>query len=704
MQYTKDSEYVRRYSAEMYDIFSKMHPEWDEKKLKQNIDNLIEEQLQDITVTVSNNYTKHSAETTLISVFDWFYKKRPILAGNATFYKRQSESFNPDALMLLDMLKDRKAVKREMFKVDDDESYEYKTLDRKQQNIKRGTNSHYGGSGAPHSSFYSEFSIPATTGAAQSIISSTLWLFEPLLGDNYVFSDLNEVFHWMQHVLRNCKDLEPRYDLAPATREELFERMKSKLFKWKNKFKIVLTDYIESLTDWEVTLIFYHNNLIEFMNRNPFMIDIVKSILNKIKDVHPLNELDPTDPIPEGYDNLKAYNKYVKGYNKSVYQAGFYDPNDPPEDIKEDLNAFYDNVRKYCYVPYLAFDRIWKLKNIGRNVATIIDTDSNILSLDIIMRFLMDKTINLCSYNKGREQNEIILINTITYSITNAVAELLNYYATMANIDPDYRKYISMKNEFFMNRLFTGLSKKRYFSSIKLREGNLLKKPKQDIKGFEIMKSVVAGETASLYKRLIKQYFLDSPVPMVRECMQELIAFKNEVTESIASGETRFLPVDACKDLDSFDEPGSQPSVRGSIIWNKLYPDNAIEYPSRCPMLKMAIYKESDIDKLKTTDPDIYAIIIDTIFNDDTGIYVTRKTDKNGKTTIKSKGMTYLAIPSNGTIPKWCTPYIDYTSLVNTVLAPFNPILEIFGIPAFTEGKTTGNMKQTERFSNIIKF
>ena len=168
------------------------------------------------------------------------------------------------------------------------------------------------------------------------------------------------------------------------------------------------------------------------------------------------------------------------------------------------------------------------------------------------MRFLMDKTINLCSYNKGREQNEIILINTITYSITNAVAELLNYYATMANIDPDYRKYISMKNEFFMNRLFTGLSKKRYFSSIKLREGNLLKKPKQDIKGFEIMKSVVAGETASLYKRLIKQYFLDSPVPMVRECMQELIAFKNEVTESIASGETRFLPVDACKDLENF--------------------------------------------------------------------------------------------------------------------------------------------------------
>ena len=85
------------------------------------------------------------------------------------------------------------------------------------------------------------------------------------------------------------------------------------------------------------------------------------------------------------------------------------------------------------------------------------------------------------------------------------------------------------------------------------------------------------------------------------------------------------------------------------------------------------------------------------------GIYVSTKKER-GKEIVSKKGMTYLAIPANAKIPAWCTPYIDYTSLVNTVLAPFNPILEIFGIPAFTEGKSTGGMKQTERFSNIIKF
>lgn len=693
MKYTKKSEFVKRYSSEMFDIFTRMHPEWDEKKLKEKINEIIEEQLLDVRVTISNNYTENTGDTTLISVFDWFYEKKPILAGNATFYKTQKEGFNPNAMMLLTMLADRKSVKKLMFKLDDDRSYQYKTMDREQLNIKRGANSYYGGSGAPHSAFYSEYSIPATTGAAQSIISSTLWLFEPLLGDNYFFSDLNELFHWMQHVLNNCKNVSENTSLMYATRDELYERLKSKMFKWKKDYSNVLIDYIKALTPWEVTLIYYHNNLIEFLNRNPYMIDLIDDILDKIGMVYPL---DDNDEIPEGYKNIKAYNKHI-------YQLGFYDPNEPPENIKEDLDLFYDQIRKYCYVPYLAFDRIWKLKDIKRNVATVIDTDSNILSIDIIMRFLIEKTIDKNSFGKGREQNEIILINTITYVVTNAVAELLKYYGKMANIDPDYRKYLGMKNEFFMNRLFTGLTKKRYFSSIKLREGNMLKIPKQDIKGFEIMKSVVAGEASNLYKRLIKQYFLDAPIPMVRECMEELIAFKNEVVESISSGETKFLPVDSCKDLDSFKEPGSQPSVRGSIIWNKLYPDDAIEYPSKCPMLKMAIYKESDIAKLKETDPDIYNTIMDVVFNDDTGIYITRKTVK-GKVITNSKGMTYLAIRPNGSIPKWCTPYIDYTSLVNTILAPFNPILEIFGIPAFQEGKTTGNMKQTERFSNIIKF
>lgn len=695
MKYTKSSEFVKNYVNQMTDIFKTMHPEWDEKELKEDIADIVETQIQDIKVTISNNYTGNTGDTTLISVFDWVYKKKPIISGNATFYKRQSESFNPNAMMLLTMLKDRKSVKKRMFKIEDPDSYMYKSLDREQFNIKRCANSYYGGSGAPHSAFYSEFSIPATTGEAQSIISSTLWLFEPLLGDNYFFSDINELFHWMQHVRKKNKDLKENKSLTYITRDELYERLKSKMFKWKNKYSTVLEDYIASLSNWEVTLLFYQNNLISFMDRNYYMIELMERIISKIEPIHPLDE-DSSDMVPEGYKN-------VKDYNKHVYQQGFLDPNDPPESIKDDLNEFYDNIRKYCYVPYLAFDRIWKLKNLKRNVATVIDTDSNILSVDIIMRFIMEKTIDLCSYNKGREQNEIILINTIAYVITNAVAELLMYFGEMSNIDEDYRKYLGMKNEFYMNRLFTGLTKKRYFSSIKLREGNLLKKPKQDIKGFEIMKSVVATETSTMYKRLIKQYFLDSPTPMVRECMQELIAFKDEVVNSIASGETRFLPVESCKDLDSFADPGSQPSVRGSIIWNALYPDAAIEYPSKCPMLKMAIYKESDIDKLSKTDPDIYNTIIRVVFNDDTGIYVSTKKER-GKEIVSKKGMTYLAIPANAKIPAWCTPYIDYTSLVNTVLAPFNPILEIFGIPAFTEGKSTGGMKQTERFSNIIKF
>jgi hypothetical protein len=40
-----------------------------------------------------------------------------------------------------------------------------------------------------------------------------------------------------------------------------------------------------------------------------------------------------------------------------------------------------------------------------------------------------------------------------------------------------------MKNEFFFEILIIGEKKKRYISKIVLREGNLLKKPKSDVKG-----------------------------------------------------------------------------------------------------------------------------------------------------------------------------------------------------------------------------
>ena len=50
--------------------------------------------------------------------------------------------------------------------------------------------------------------------------------------------------------------------------------------------------------------------------------------------------------------------------------------------IEAPLNALTDLLVKYIYSGYMFTDRMYKLKNFRRNVVTVIDTDSNILSLD----------------------------------------------------------------------------------------------------------------------------------------------------------------------------------------------------------------------------------------------------------------------------------------------------------------------------------
>ena len=71
---------------------------------------------------------------------------------------------------------------------------------------------------------------------------------------------------------------------------------------------------------------------------------------------------------------------------------------------------------------------------------------------------------------------------------------------------------------------------------------------------------------------------------------------------------------------------------------------------------------------------------------------------KNGKVSVE--GLSVLGIPRGQDIPEWIRPYIDYTTVINSVLAPFKSVTETFNMPSIEEGRSG---KKTTGFSNIIK-
>ena len=251
---------------------------------------------------------------------------------------------------------------------------------------------------------------------------------------------------------------------------------------------------------------------------------------------------------------------------------------------------------------------------------------------------------------------------------------------------------------------------------------------------------------------LLKKYVINSDGIDLKAMLRELKEFKNEIKASIGRGERTYLPNASAKEMEAYKNPESEQSVRGMLTWNMLNPDNSIEPPAKVSLVKLNIFKEEDIEDLQYTEPEIYGTIINKIFNDETGIFVTKtwnpgvnyvnpsqkewwksipkkyqtkykklgpvewnkfvdtidlETDEKakGEWEYKKKGMQVLAIPGNATIPQWVQPYIDYSTMINNILSPFIPVLEIFKTKTLEEGKMTGGInRKTNTFTNIVKF
>ena len=755
------SNYLKKYRSRMTDIMKQSHPNWDKDRIEKIITKMIEKNFKNPEVTLDNNYTGESKESTLLSVLDWTLDRKPLIAGNGTFYKNQHEAINPIARMLDMFAENRNNYKAKMFKASDkygSDSDLVAEFDRKQLNEKINMNSYYGGSGAKSSAFYSKWSGPATTLTAQSVISTAQQTFEGFLADNYLFIDLTELLEWIRIVIKENHYLDEF--IKPIDKQDVVVKhlLRSVINRNENDEEI-LNEYMKELTVDDLTILYYKNNIIEFINNHEYIQDLFIDILNTVENYPYVDEKDEQwkDKVylyeaSKDIDSAKAWNQFVN-------REYFIDPNKPPKSIKEKLKTLSDYLMKYCYTKYLSFDRIYRLRNFKRSVVTTIDTDSNFLSLDTIMNFLIDTVVGDNTYGREMVYNTFILVNTLTYTITNVIETELLFYGEKSNIPEEYRPRFNMKNEFFMDLIVIGEKKKRYLSNQVLREGNKLTPTKADIKGFDFKKATTSEYAEDVFMKIIKENILFTDHIKVSNIIQELRKFRKEVEHSIRNGERKFLPNGNAKEFAAYADVGRIQSMRGAIAWNYLNPDNLIEFPSKVSLVKMNIFTEEDMIDLKDEEPEIYDIIMDKIFHDTTNIFVTKKwnpginpvnvrkkkwfedipekyrtkykklgpkawnefaddvddhpekypriteEEKEGYYIYKKKGLQVLAIPSYGRIPDWALKYVDYDTMINNIIAPFKPVLECFHAKFPEVGKTkNGVNRKTASLSNIIKF
>jgi hypothetical protein len=349
------------------------------------------------------------------------------------------------------------------------------------------------------------------------------------------------------------------------------------------------------------------------------------------------------------------------------------------------MDELWEYYKEFVLYNNFWINRIKRLKEDSRNAVHVVDTDSNFIGLApwaaFVERFVIEPDSELSSRDK--DVNKFISINTMCYMLSKMIKEILLHHGKKNNILKQYRGRLNMKNEFYFSRIILASVKKRYITSMRLKEGHEIYPEKTKICGFDFMKSSTREETKEVFIKICKEQIMTVDRIDIPRILRTLEEFETIIMSSLHNKEKNFLTPKSVKELEAYKDPYREQGVRAIIAWNLIYPDKTIELPEKVDMIKVKMKTLDDIVELEDKEPLIYDRIKKGIF-------------ESGEEKIAKKGIEVIAIPRNvKKIPDWILSYIDYDTIVNNNVTKFHGVLESLGIQILTHSKE-------DYFSNVI--
>ena len=649
-----DHIFLKEWKAEQIKLVKQVHPEYSEDKIKKVLNKLIDKRIKNPECAINNNYLRMQAMSTVLDIYDFIDKTKPIMAGGGVLFKNQHKALNPPSLFLDGALKKRKAIKKQL-KIYKPGSYDYMMTDLRQMTQKVIANSYYGASGNDASPFFNINTALATTSTGQALISTMMCAFESFFADNILFYDVDDFVLYVYNSIHR-KDSDADFiavkDMPDITIEDLSRKVYG-LFEDSRKIRdkrerAIIASTLGALTDEERKILFYSSNLFEFIS-------------------------------------IPSIDKLIK--TKILYATkSFKDPNNVPEEIQDSLDKLWNYLHYWVVYNHPTYNRINRLKFQTRKCVLGIDTDSNFVGIARFVKTMMESVDLTKAVCEDINQMLYIIVNTMAYTLTKYTQVILAKYAKLANIPDDYAHWLNMKNEFLYLRILFTENKKNYTGLVRLREGVELIPEKHDTKGLAYTKSSSAPQTKEFFDKLVKNDILYAETISGSTIIKKVKQYQRSIDESLHHGEKTFLTPLSVKNPEAYKNPFSNQGIRGSYVWNLVYPGMAIELPGNVTSVPVKMEKLSQIEDLKTSHPDIYDILVDGVYN-------------NPQCGFMSKGISVICIPEQvDKVPDWILPYINTNKIIENNINKFHPIMKSLGIDI---QNTRAN---SPHFTNIVTF
>lgn len=618
-----DSTFMVKYIEQVMNQLKLVAPDKTDEELRDIVIKRIEKSQVDLPkskfrVSERDKFNQDH-DNNMLSVLNYLEDERPIISGFGALYEQHNSGTKNILLEMVQMLLDiRKVYKKKKLEHANDEDKSLCNLfDKYQLTYKLLNNSFFGAAGQPQSIFFDPYFPSAIMYTGQIIIMTSIIVFEKLTG-NFYFDTLSDCMLYMDRILEQEYVYEDslELDLLPS-KQDLFELLESK-FEGKEFNIDVLKKAISHLTQEQVTKIYYKNNFLNFIDNA-----VIKELLNKL--------IDHT----------------------------FLDVNEPSSELKPDIDLFWEYTKEFCMYEYIPTNRTEFCHYHTRKTVLVVDTDSNFLYnkpfTSKLREFFPEK---LANYEKDNNM-KLSCINISMYIYTRLIGEGYEHMGKMLNIDEKHRPVINMKNEFAYSRLLCTPAKKHYAGMLMAQEGIILTgspAKRLDMKGLALRKSNV--------NKNIRTYFTDTLINKIlipeninlADVYNDFKQMEDNIRTTILNREITFAQPGKVNSIDQYVAPYQIQTLRGTLLWNALFPDNPIQAPEKVNFMKL---KPLEYQEFVKAIPEKYRESVINLYSKHVG---KRVEDKK----LSDYPITILCIPKNcNKIPDFLIPFIDIDIMVH---------------------------------------
>lgn len=667
------SKVVQEYTDIMVEGLRHSFPKLYEQELREAIKWSIFKRQHNGPASLDNNYTHQKLDGTVLDILRYIERLEPIITSSGVLFKKHKEADNPLSRMIMGFISKRKQYKKEMFKYPKG-SEQFARYNLAQLLEKLNANATYGVLGAPTALIYNLYVAEAVTRQGRSYISCSIMLFESLLSNNVKFNSLNEIITFInnvEHEKDNRKLLDDAILDRNITLEECFFKIMNTadMAIWcpTEKEMGLVWEYICGLPQEDINRLYYKNNLYTFCD-----LPIVSGLIIKIL---------------------------------SLLEEPFMNPNDPPANIKDDLNALVDLIKEYVYYPHFYIDKLDRIEYMQRDIVCVSDTDSTIISFDAWYRYILGKVFNIdmpikhekfnmvdvinenellpeiveteLDYNfytdevievqKVIEPGKLIpqenlkyaIINIIAYVCSDLVMDYLNEYSKLSGSYVEGVKCrMVMKNEFYFLRALLTNNRRNYADVQLIQEGNIIPEgERMAIMGLPINKTTLSEDVKKKMQEILYEEILTADhIDQIR-VIKKLAILEKQIYNSIMNKETKYYKPDNIAAMSTYESPFSVNGVVAAHVYNEVRDENmpAINLEERNKIIKIKLnINKKNVDKIKDLYPREHAKLVALLDDPILGAKVNT-----------------LALPVDVPVPDWVLSFVDTQSIISDSLKNF---------------------------------